>query len=124
MLLLDDATLARARAFARAGHAALDVRPPGRSRQRRCLGGAAPGPRARRRGARADEAQRARLGEGIAALHAAGGAHGCIDSQHLYLHDGELTLAYPREAPGDVEELAARDLAALQELDRNALDEL
>ncbi|MGK3984651.1 protein kinase [Sorangium sp. So ce136] len=130
VLQLDDATLARARAFARAGHAALPsvlrvdlaagevwIAPP----QGRAL---ADEGRALTRG------QRARLGEAIAALHAAGGAHGCIDGQHLYLHDGEVVLAYPREARGDVadvgdvEAMAARDLAALQELDRNALDEL
>ncbi|MGK3999149.1 protein kinase domain-containing protein [Sorangium sp. So ce1024] len=124
VLPLDDATLARARAFARAGHAALPcvlrvdlaagdvwVAPP--------LGRAlADEGRALTRG------QRARLGEAIAALHAAGGAHGCIDGQHIYLHDGDVALAYPREAPGDVAEAVARDLAALQELDRNALDEL
>ncbi|WP_437723301.1 protein kinase domain-containing protein [Sorangium sp. So ce861] len=124
VLQLDDATLARARAFARAGHAALPcvlrvdlaagevwVAPP----QGRAL---ADEGRALTRG------QRARLGEAVAALHAAGGAHGRIDGQHLYVHDGEVALAYPREAEGSVEELAARDLAALQELDRNALDEL
>ncbi|WP_434043735.1 MULTISPECIES: protein kinase domain-containing protein [Sorangium] len=124
VLQLDDATLARARAFARAGHPSLPcvlrvdlaagevwVAPP----QGRAL---ADEGRALTRG------QRARLGEAIAALHAAGGAHGCIDDQHLYLHDGDVALAYPREAPGDVEAMAARDLAALQELDRNALDEL
>ncbi|WP_437576356.1 protein kinase domain-containing protein [Sorangium sp. So ce887] len=123
VLQLDDATLARARAFARAGHPALPsvlrvdlaagevwVAPP----QGRAL---ADEGRALTRG------QRARLGEAIAALHGAGGAHGCIDGQHLYLHDGEIALAYPREAAGGVEELAARDLAALEELDRNALDE-
>ncbi|AUX26650.1 uncharacterized protein SOCEGT47_072200 [Sorangium cellulosum] len=122
VLQLDDASLARARAFARAGHAALPavlrvdlaegeiwVAPP----RGRAL---ADEPRALTRG------HRARLGEAIAALHAAGGAHGRIDRQHLYLHDGEITLAYPREAPGDVAEAAARDLAALRELDDGALD--
>ncbi|AUX47950.1 uncharacterized protein SOCE26_094760 [Sorangium cellulosum] len=123
VLQLDDATLARARAFARAGHAALPVvlrvdldageiwvAPP--------LGRAlADEPRALTRG------HLARLGEAIAALHAAGGAHGCIDGQHVYLHDGEVALAYPREAPGDVEAMAARDLAALRELDGGAPDE-
>ncbi|WP_437778564.1 protein kinase domain-containing protein [Sorangium sp. So ce1097] len=124
VLQLDEAALARARAFARAGHAALPcvlrvdlaaeeiwvALPLGRA--------LADEGRALTRG------QRARLAEAIAALHAAGGAHGCIDGQHLYLHDGEVTLAYPREAPGDVEEAVARDLAALRELDRDALDEL
>ncbi|WP_437277663.1 protein kinase [Sorangium sp. So ce375] len=123
VLQLDDATLARARAFARAGHAAL----PSVLRVDLAEGEVWVAPPLGR--ALADEAraltrgQRARLGEAVAALHAAGGAHGCIDSQHVYLHDGEIALAYPREAVGDVEELAARDLAALQELDRNALDE-
>jgi eukaryotic-like serine/threonine-protein kinase len=118
VLPLDDAELARARAFARAGHAALPtvlrvdlaageiwIAPP----NGRAL---ADEPRALTRG------QRARLAEAIAVLHAAGGAHGRIDAQHLYVHDGGIALAYPREVDeGDELEAAARDLAALQELD-------
>jgi len=59
--------------------------------------------------------QIARLREAVGALHAASGAHGRIDAEHLYWHDGEVTLAFPRtRAP--LEEAA--------ELDRRALDRL
>ncbi len=114
VLPADDATLARARAFARAGHAALPtvlrvdrdadaiwVAPP--------LGRAlADEPRGISPG------QAARLREAIEALHAAGGAHGHVDPDHLYWHDGEVTLAFPR---GDAPEDAA-------EADRRALEQL
>jgi serine/threonine-protein kinase len=111
---MDDASLERARAFARAGHPALPsvlrvdanaglvwVAPP--------------------RGTALADAPRplepeviARLRRAIEALHAAGGAHGHIDAQHLYWHDGELDLAWPRKpAPPDA---AAEDLAALETL--------
>jgi serine/threonine-protein kinase len=64
--------------------------------------------------------QRARLAEAVAALHDAGGAHGRIDAQHLYVHDGDITLAYPR---GPVPDGAAdRDREALRQLDESALD--
>jgi serine/threonine-protein kinase len=110
--------LAGARAFARAGHAALPtvlrvdlaageiwVAPP----RGRALADA---PR------RLTKAERARLAEALAALHAAGGAHGRLDAQHLYLHDGEVALAYPRDAcAGDA---AARDREALRQLDDDA----
>jgi tetratricopeptide (TPR) repeat protein len=114
VLPADDATLARARAFARAGHAALPtvlrvdrdaeaiwVAPP--------LGRAlAEEPRGLSPG------QVARLREAIEALHAAGGAHGQVDPAHLYWHDGEVTLAFPRgEEPADA-----------ADLDRRALDRL
>jgi serine/threonine-protein kinase len=96
VLPADPAALAQARAFARAGHAALPavlrvdreanaiwVAPP--------LGRAlADEPRGLSPG------QMARLKEAIEALHAAGGAHGRIDAEHLYVLDGEVTIAYPR----------------------------
>jgi eukaryotic-like serine/threonine-protein kinase len=114
VLACDDATLARARAFARAGHPALPTVLRA-DRTADTLWVDLPGGRAL-----ADEprglspGQVARLREAIEALHAAGGAHGRIDAEHLYLHDGEVTLAYPRaSAEGD---LAALDLAALAAL--------
>jgi serine/threonine-protein kinase len=108
--------LARARAFARAGHAALPtvlrvegpggdiwVAPP--------LGRAlADEPRALSPG------HVGRLDEALRALRDAGGAHGAIDAEHLYFHDGEFTLAFPREAPDGVEEAEARDRQALTRL--------
>jgi serine/threonine-protein kinase len=45
--------------------------------------------------------QLARLGEALEALHAAGGAHGCVDVEHLYWHDGEVVLAFPRGEAGE-----------------------
>jgi serine/threonine-protein kinase len=120
VLPLTDEELGRARAIARAGHPALPavlrvdlaaeeiwVAPP--------LGGAlADAPRGLSTG------QRARLAEAIAALHDAGGAHGWIDAQHVYVHDGDVTLAYPRGPALD--DAAERDLEALRRLDESALD--
>jgi serine/threonine-protein kinase len=120
VLPLSDEALARARAFARAGHPALPavlrvdvaageiwIAPP----RGRALADA---PRALTKG------QRARLAEAIAALHAAGGAHGSVDAQHLYLHDGDVALAYPRDpGAGDAVE---RDAEALRRIDESALD--
>jgi serine/threonine-protein kinase len=109
-------TLERARAFARAGHAALPtvlrvdaqsgqvwVAPP--------LGRAlADEPRALSPG------HIGRLEEALRALREAGGAHGAIDADHLYFHDGEFTLAFPRDAAGGVEQAEARDRQALARL--------
>ncbi|HVY45890.1 MAG TPA: hypothetical protein VHB21_08430, partial [Minicystis sp.] len=104
------------RAFARAGHAALpavlrvDV-------EARAFWVAPP-----RGKALADEprglspGQLARLREAVEALHAATGAHGAIDAEHLYFDGGEVTLAFPRRAAdGDA---VALDLAALAALER------
>ncbi|APR83307.1 serine/threonine protein kinase [Minicystis rosea] len=110
----DEATLARARAFARAGHPAL----PTVLRVDRESGAiwiAAP-----RGKSLADEprglspGQVVRLTEAIEALHAAGGAHGRVDPEHLYWHDGEVVLAFPR---GDeLPDAAPRDREALSHL--------
>jgi serine/threonine-protein kinase len=58
--------------------------------------------------------QVARLRDAVLALHAAGGAHGLIDAAHLYVLDGEVTLAYPRSAPP--QDATARDREALAQL--------
>ena len=110
----EPATLTQARAFARAGHPAL----PTVLRVDRESGAvwiAAP-----RGKALADEpraispGQVARLAEAIEALHAAGGAHGHVDPEHLHFHEGEVVLAFPRgEAPEDATE---RDREALARL--------
>lgn len=115
VLPFDEATLARARAFARAGHpalaAVLRVDP-----EAEAIWVAPPRGRALADQARGlSPGQVARLREAIDALHAAGGAHGCIDAEHLYWHDGEVTLAWPRSAA------AGADAA---DLDRAALDRL
>ena len=116
MLVLpaDDATLARARAFARAGHPAL----PTVLRVDRETGAIWVAPPLGR--ALADEprglspvrwracARRSRR------CTRAGGAHGRIDAEHLYWLDGEVTLAFPRgeEAAGAAE----RDREAIERL--------
>jgi serine/threonine-protein kinase len=120
VLPLEDEEIGRARALSRAGHPSLPavlrvdqaageiwVAPP--------LGRAlADVPRGLTKG------QRARLAEAVAALHDAGGAHGRIDAQHVYVHDGDITLAYPR---GPVQADAADlDREALRQLDESALD--
>jgi serine/threonine-protein kinase len=110
----DAATLARARAFARAGHPAL----PTVLRLDRESGEVwVAAPRGR---ALADEprglgaGQVARIEEAIEALHAAGGAHGWVDAEHLYWHDGEVGLAFPRGEEG--EGAAERDREAVRRL--------
>lgn len=112
VLPYDEATLARARGFARADHPLLPcvlrvdsaaaqiwvALPLGRS-----VADEPPAlpPRAT-----------ARLVEALEALHAVGGAHGAIDAEHLYFFDGELCLAYPR----------GESVGATPEADREALD--
>jgi serine/threonine-protein kinase len=115
VLPLDGEALARVRAFARAGHPTLPtvlrvdseantvwIEPPfGRA--------LADEPRGLSPG------QVARLCEGIDALHAAQGAHGCVDAEHLYVHDGEVKLAYPRSLV-PLDEALELDCAALARL--------
>jgi serine/threonine-protein kinase len=111
----DDPTLARARAFARVGHPALPTvlrldRETGEVWVAAPLGRSlADDPRALSPG------QIARLREAVEALHAAGGAHGQIDPEHLYWLDGEVTLAFPRAA-GPEDGAADRDREALARL--------
>ncbi|MEJ7728616.1 MAG: hypothetical protein WKG00_05325 [Polyangiaceae bacterium] len=57
-----------------------------------------------------------RLDEALRALREAGGAHGAIDAEHLYFHDGEFTLAFPRDAADGVEQAEARDRQAMTRL--------
>ena len=91
----DASLLARARAFARAGHPALPTvlrvdRETGAIWVGIPLGRAlADDPRGLSPG------QVARLRAAVEALHAAGGAHGRIDPDHLYWLDGEVTVAFP-----------------------------
>ena len=78
-------------------------------------------PLVRPRGASA-RGQRARLAEAVAALHAAGGAHGRLDAQHIYLHDGEVALAYPRDAGAGDAGAAGADAASHGDAGVNAGD--
>ena len=110
VLPIDEAELARARAFARASHAALP------SVLRADLGtqeiwvAPALGEPLRTKALRLTRGQLRRLREAIAALHAAGGAHGLLDADHIHIVAGDVTLAYPIvHGPGARE----ADLAAL-----------
>ncbi|MDC3958627.1 protein kinase domain-containing protein [Polyangium jinanense] len=116
VLPMDEASLARARAFARTGHPALPTvlrvdRAAGEIWVAPPLGKAlADAPRT------LDAAAIERLRQALAALAAVGGAHGYVDAQHLYWFDGELELAWPRKpaTPDAVE----KDLAAIDALAR------
>ncbi len=116
VLPIDEAELARARAFARAGHAALP------SVLRADLGAqeiwVAPalGEPLRARGLRLSRGQLRRLREAIAALHAAGGAHGLIDADHVHIVAGDVTLAYPIAHVAAAQDA---DLAALAALEKS-----
>jgi len=119
VLPLDEASLDAARAFARASHTSLPTvlrvltaekqiwidRPLGR-----CLADLGRGPSP-------DELDR--LQEAISALHAAGGAHGTLDDEHLYDGCGELCIAFPRELSDPAqpnEEVQRADVSALERL--------
>jgi len=114
VLGMDDDSLARARAFARAGHPALPtvLRVDRQARQiwvEPPLGKAlADAPREIPREALD------KLEEALAALADAGGAHGFVDAQHLYWFEDELNLAWPRK-PADPG-AAARDAEARRAL--------
>ncbi|MBI4705747.1 MAG: serine/threonine protein kinase [Deltaproteobacteria bacterium] len=120
VVALDDASLGRAAAFARAGHPAL---PLVLRAERAAAGGpergqiwieAARGRSLADSGELLDAEEHACLLAAIEALHAAGGAHGCIDADHVFRQAGALRLAYPR-APAAAAD-AAGDRAALVRL--------
>lgn len=111
---IDEPSLTLARAFARAGHPSLPTV------LRLDLDGGAFWIAVPRGASLADEprglapGQLARLREAVRSLHDAGGAHGAIDAEHLYVHDGDVLLAFPRRATSGDE---AADLAALERLE-------
>lgn len=114
----EERELKRARAFARANHPTLPLvlRVDAIAHE---LWIAPPLGCALADGADAPTAQAVtRLGAGLAALHALGGVHGAIDAEHLYLLDGELSLAYPRRPSENGALDAERDLEALAALTR------
>jgi eukaryotic-like serine/threonine-protein kinase len=113
---MTDDSLAQARAFARAGHAALPaiLRADAASAE---IWIALPRGSALAREARPlSPGQIARLREAVESLHAAGGAHGYIDAAHLYWHDGEVTIAYPTATTP--EDACERDATALAQLEQ------
>jgi serine/threonine-protein kinase len=89
----DPETLARARAFARAGHPSLAIvvaRSPDCSLWIEDL--------ARSSSKGPDAQSRADLTRALAALHRAGGCHGSIDAEHVVEQNGSFFLAFPRIA--------------------------
>lgn len=118
VLPLDEAELARARAFARAGHTAL----PAVLRADLAAGqiwvAPAPGEPLRARAMGLTRGQRKRLADALEALHAVGGAHGRVDADHIHLAAGDVTLAYPlADVPEPLAQAVAADRAALAALD-------
>lgn len=109
---LDDRSLARARAFARAGHPALAavlrvdrdaatiwIEPPR-------------APSLAATGADLSPAAVAALSQAVDALHVAGGVHGAIDPAHVHLDGDAVTLAFAADAPGDATEASDREALA------------
>lgn len=112
---LNEQSLAQARAFARAGHAALPavLRVDTAASE---IWIAPPRGRALASESRSlSSGQIARLRDAIESLHAAGGAHGHIDAEHLYWHDGEVTIAYPDTTLAT--DAPERDRAAIAQLE-------
>jgi hypothetical protein len=115
VLPLDERSLAVARAFARAGHAALPTVLRADAAEQQIWVAAPLGRSLLDEPRPLSPGQIARLREAVAALHAADGAHGCIDREHLYWHDGEVALAYPRlDPPPNALELDREALAKLE----------
>ncbi|HRI64963.1 MAG TPA: protein kinase [Polyangium sp.] len=119
---LDDDSLRRARAFARAGHPMLPtVLLVDRTAQKIWLSpplgvALADAPRKVRRDAFE------RFVQAVEAASAAGEGHGYIDPQHVYWYAGELQLAWPRKPL--VPDAAASDLRALETLRAQIIDDM
>jgi serine/threonine-protein kinase len=102
------ATMARARAFAKAGHPALQtVLRVDRSDGTVWLEAPAGAPLQTRLDAR----QRAILADALRSLHAAGGVHGHVDAAHVRLRGDEPVLSFDGET--DATATADRDFLAL-----------
>jgi serine/threonine-protein kinase len=115
---LDDASLALARALARAGHPALPSILEADLDAGTIWIAAARGPSLTEAPRALSAAEVARLRDAITALHAAGGGHGSLDAAHLHGAAGDLQLAYPA-LPADAR-AAERDRAALAALEAAA----
>lgn len=115
VLPLSEAELVRARAFARAAHTALPLVLRADTAAQQIWVAPPPGESLRARATPLTRSQKRRLQEAIATLHAAGGAHGSIDPDHVFVVSGDVALAYPLAEPvdGSVE----LDLAALASLE-------
>jgi serine/threonine-protein kinase len=60
-----------------------------------------------------DDAARRRLHVALSALHEAGGVHGAVDRDHVFVHGGAVYLAYPARAAACMPDDDLRALAAL-----------
>jgi tetratricopeptide (TPR) repeat protein len=114
VLPLRDAALARAAAFARAGHPALPTVLRADAGAGQIWVELPQGPSLAVGGDSPNRAELERLREALESLHRAGGAHGVVDLDHIHRHAGEVVLGYPVHAP--VEATAAADLRSLERL--------
>lgn len=114
VVTLDDETLGAVVSFARVHHAGLAVV----LRASRAEGEAwIESPRGLSladSGVELSEEAESAVREALEALHEAGGAHGSVDGEHVYVSDDEVTLAFPREPRPDA--TREDDLAALARL--------
>ncbi|MBK8257803.1 MAG: serine/threonine protein kinase [Polyangiaceae bacterium] len=115
VLPLNDAELDRARAFARAGHASLPLVLRADLAAQQIWVAPPLGEPLRKKALSLTRGQLRRLREAVQALHAAGGAHGHINADHVYIVSGDVTLVYPLAPPSP--DAARDDVAALQALE-------
>jgi serine/threonine-protein kinase len=108
---LDADSLARASAFARAAHEALPT--VLRADRAGWLWIDAPRGRPLSQGLTLDDAARERLRSALTALHEAGGVHGAVDRDHVFVHAGAAYLAYPPRLASCAPQDDLRALAAL-----------
>ncbi|MBW2457311.1 MAG: protein kinase [Deltaproteobacteria bacterium] len=114
VLPLDDAAVARAAAFARAGHPALPavLRADAGARQ---IWIEVPRGQALATGpASLSQIEAAHLREALEALHRAGGTHGAVDDEHVYRFGSQVALSYPLQVGSDA--TPASDLQGLDQL--------
>jgi serine/threonine-protein kinase len=101
LIPLDPAELARARAFARASHAALPSVLRASATEGTIWVEPTRGVALADRGEPLTRGQVATLAEAVAELHALGGAHGALDAEHVVVDGDRVAVAYPRAAPTD-----------------------
>ncbi|MEZ4308261.1 MAG: protein kinase [Polyangiaceae bacterium] len=116
LLPFDDAQLERARAFARALHSALPAVLRADAQAQQIWVAPPEGEPLRSKALTLTRGQRRRLRDAVTALHAAGGAHGSIDADHIHIVAGDIVLAYPLTEPSP--SAAEADLAALAALEK------
>ncbi len=114
VLPLDDAAVARAAAFARAGHPALPAVLRADSSAAQIWVEVSRGQPLGPAPASLNQAESAHLREALETLHRAGGTHGAVDGEHVYRLGGQVSLSYPLQASGAA--TPATDLAGLEQL--------